>query len=103
MTIFGKLYQFLKQKITTQNVYKERVVINLETLGREYLTAAQNLTDRIHMLNKKSTTLSGNDKILIKRRIASLYYDAAECRNIAKKLITYHERNNKLWNQTTDE
>ena len=66
--------------------------MTLEELGRQYLENVDILTARIHVLNKQINTLTGNDKIILKRRIASLYFDAAECRSHAKKLINYHKK-----------
>ena len=66
--------------------------MNLEQLGKQYLERSQILVERIHKLNNSLPKLTGNDKILMKRRIVSLYCDAAECRNHAKKLMSYHER-----------
>lgn len=68
--------------------------MELYDLGQQYLNQADTLISRIHALNRQSDKLSGNDKILMKRRISSLYSDAAECRRYAKILINYKERKN---------
>ena len=69
--------------------------MDLFELGNEYLRRSEILTERIHELNRIAETMTGKEKILIKRRIASLYSDAAECRKCAQMLINYHWRENK--------
>ncbi len=65
--------------------------MKLYILGRQYLSLADKLTQRIHRLTRESKKLSGVDLILMKRRILSLYIDAAECRRCAERLINYHK------------
>lgn len=69
--------------------------MELSDLGREYLHRANLLLKRIHELNAVCQKLKGNEKIVLKRRIMSLYIDAAECRRLAKLLIEY-ERKGRL-------
>ncbi len=63
--------------------------MELSGLGKEYLNRADILIEKIHKLNRLADSLSGNEKILMKRRILSLYCDALECRKCAKILISY--------------
>lgn len=63
--------------------------MELFQLGAEYLQHADELLSRIHVLSKKIKTLKGNELIMMKRRILSLYIDAAECRRLAKYLMNY--------------
>ncbi len=65
--------------------------MQLEEIGYQYLTQAERLLNHIHSLNKTINSLSGNNKILMKRRIVSLYSDAAECRRYANILINYRK------------
>ena len=66
--------------------------MELFELGKEYLTRAELLIEKIHKLNRLADSLEGNEKILMKRRILSLYCDALECRKCAKMLIAYKRR-----------
>ncbi len=66
--------------------------MELNELGQQYLIAADCLTKRIHHLNRIVKMLKGNDLIIMKRRILSLYIDAAECRRCADRLINYHKK-----------
>lgn len=63
----------------------------LFTLGAEYLKRSQELLQRIKKLNVAVRSASGNDRILLKRRILSLYSDAAECRRISALLMDYRK------------
>ena len=65
--------------------------MKLHNLGQEYLKTADALTSRIHELNRELKALQGNDLIVMKRRILSLYIDAAECRRCAERLINYNK------------
>ena len=65
--------------------------MTLEELGRQYLEQAKVLTEHIHELNKEAKKLTGEDLILMKRRILSLYNDVAECKKTALHLIYYYE------------
>ena len=71
----------------------------LSKLGAEYLQQAKKLLQRIQRLNTAVKSANGNDKIVLKRRILSLYSDAAECRRISTLLMNYgketsYEQNN---------
>ena len=66
--------------------------MELFELGAEYLKRAELLIEKIHKLNKLTDSLRDNEKILMKRRILSLYCDALECRKCAKLLISYKRR-----------
>ena len=73
--------------------------MELYELGKQYLITSQALTLRIHQLNTRVKMLQGNDLIVMKRRILSLYIDAAECRRCAQRLMNYkgemkYEQNN---------
>ena len=68
--------------------------MDLFELGNEYLRRSEILTERIHELNRIAKTMTGKEKTLLKRRISSLYSDAAECRKCAQMLISYHWRGN---------
>lgn len=68
--------------------------MELSELGEQYLIAAEKLLCRIHELNVRVKKLSGNDKILMKRRIYLLYQDAADCRHCATLLINYRNGGN---------
>ncbi len=63
--------------------------MELSELGAEYLNRADILIEKIHKLNRLADSLENNEKILMKRRILSLYCDALECRKCAKMLIAY--------------
>lgn len=65
--------------------------MRLFQLGAEYLQRADELLSRIHVLSKNIKTLNGNEQIVMKRRILSLYIDAAECRRQAKHLMNYQK------------
>lgn len=65
--------------------------MELFQLGAEYLQRADELLNRIHVLSKEVKTLNGNELIIMKRRILSLYIDAAECRTQAKHLMNYRK------------
>lgn len=67
--------------------------MTLKELGQEYFKQAEILTERIHELNKQAKKLSGEDLIIMKRRILSLYNDVAECKRTAVKLMYYYEEN----------
>jgi DNA-binding transcriptional LysR family regulator len=69
--------------------------MELSDLGREYLERADRLLQRIHELNAICKDFTGNEKIVLKRRILSLYFDAAECRKLAKMLMSYKGGENK--------
>lgn len=64
--------------------------MKLYELGKQYLSVSQALTSRIHQLNLEVKKLQGNDLIVMKRRILSLYIDAAECRRCSERLINYN-------------
>ncbi len=73
--------------------------MELYELGKQYLSVSQALTSRIHQLNAEVKKLQGNDLIVMKRRILSLYIDAAECRRCSERLMNYkgetnYEQNN---------
>lgn len=69
--------------------------MTLYELGCEYRERAQAVLERIHTLNKELPNLTGNDIILMKRRICLLYKDALACKQTAQKLMTYYERRDK--------
>jgi hypothetical protein len=64
--------------------------MELYELGKQYLIASETLTLRIHQLNAEVKKLKGNDLIIMKRRLLSLYIDAAECRRCAQRLMNYN-------------
>jgi len=73
--------------------------MELYELGVQYLAQSKAITLRIHQLNAEVKKLQGNDLIVMKRRILSLYIDAAECRRCSERLMTYkgetnYEQNN---------
>ena len=74
--------------------------MELNELAEQYLQLSHLLLERIHRLKGCVNRLSGNDKLIMKRRIMSLYIDAAECRRCAlhlkscKKGVTNNEQNN---------
>ncbi len=65
--------------------------MQLSELKEQYLIQSQKLLKRIHELNIEVNRLKGNDRIIMKRRILSLYSDAAECRRIATVLANYRK------------
>lgn len=65
--------------------------MELSQLGEQYLQRADILLERVHRLNAEVKNLSGTDLILMKRRILSLYTDAAQCRKHATLLINYRK------------
>ncbi len=73
--------------------------MELYELGKQYLSLSTAITCRIHQLNLEVKKLHGNDLIVMKRRILSLYIDAAECRRCSERLMnckgeTNYEQNN---------
>ncbi len=73
--------------------------MELYELGKQYLSLSKAITSRIHQLNLEVKKLQGNDLIVMKRRILSLYIDAAECRRCSERLMNYkgetnYEQNN---------
>ncbi len=66
--------------------------MELNELGNEYLKRCNILLNRISELKRLAEKLNGDEKILIKRRIAMLYDDAEHCRSCAYILINYHRR-----------
>ena len=64
--------------------------MTLQELGKQYLEQADILTERIAELRKRAKKLTGEDVIIMKRRILSLYNDVAELRRTAVKLIYYY-------------
>ena len=67
--------------------------MTLFELGHEYLKRSEELMARIHKLAPEVKKLKGNELIVMKRRILSLYNDAAECKRCAIKLIGYGDMN----------
>ena len=72
---------------------KKEELMLLSTLGAEYMQQSQRLLQRIQRLNAAVRSADGNDKIVLKRRILSLYSDAAECRRISALLMNYGKEN----------
>lgn len=66
--------------------------MTLYELGAQYQQRAREISERIHTLRRLLPTLSGQEEIAFKRRLLSLYNDAAACRETAKKLMEYYER-----------
>ena len=64
--------------------------MTLQELGKQYLEQADILTERIAELRKQAKKLTGEDVIIMKRRILSLYNDVAELRRTAVKLLYYY-------------
>ncbi len=60
--------------------------MELNELAEQYLQQSHNLLERVHRLKECVDSLNGNDKLIMKRRIMSLYVDAAECRRYALHL-----------------
>lgn len=70
--------------------------MELYELSKQYLSLSKAITSRIHQLNFEVKKLQGNDLIVMKRRILSLYIDAAECRRCSERLMNYKgETNNE--------
>lgn len=67
--------------------------MTLYELGEEYEKRAEQVTLRIHKLNEQLKKLTGENRVYMRRRIYQLYIDATNCRNTAKKLKEYYERN----------
>ena len=65
--------------------------MTLYELGCEYRDRAIRLGEHIQTVRKLLPTTTGNDLVVLKRRILSLYHDAAECRRVAEKLMNYYE------------
>lgn len=71
--------------------------MELFELAEQYFVCATVLSERIKTLNSQLKLLQTNkDKIIIKRRIISLYSDVLECRRCAKKLLEYKSSKNQL-------
>ncbi len=66
--------------------------MTLYELGKEYLERSVRLTERIRLISQEGKKLDGNRLLLLKRRIYSLYSDAAACRKTAERLMAYYER-----------
>ncbi len=64
--------------------------MTLQELGKQYLEQADLLSERIAELRKEAKKLTGEDVIIMKRRILSLYNDVAELRRTAVKLLYYY-------------
>lgn len=65
--------------------------MTLYELGCQYRTRSVELLTRVREIRKSLPTTTGNDQVVLKRRILSLYQDAAECRRLADKLMNYYE------------
>ncbi len=65
--------------------------MKLTNLADQYLQQANALLERIHRLTPQLHRLNGNEKLAMKRRILSLYVDAAECRRCAAHLKNYQK------------
>lgn len=63
--------------------------MELKELSDQYLQRSHALLERIHLLKRCVDRLSGNNKLIMKRRIMSLYLDAAECRRCAMHLLNF--------------
>lgn len=66
--------------------------MELFDLGHEYLERSETLIKHIHKLNEQCDGMCGNEKVVMKRRIYSLYSDAANCRKLAMMMISYGKR-----------
>lgn len=66
--------------------------MELHELGRQYIDAADRLNARVRLLNLLADSLSGNDKIFVRRRVYSLYGDSLRCRKTGKYLISYRKK-----------
>ncbi|MEG1887330.1 MAG: hypothetical protein RR177_04310 [Oscillospiraceae bacterium] len=66
--------------------------MQLEELGQQYIEQSRVLVKKIHDINAGLKTLEGNELLVLKRRIYSLYSDAADCRRLGEKLINYYRR-----------
>ena len=69
--------------------------MELYDLGLEYLNRCEILLARIKQLNVIAENVSGDQKILLKRRIAMLTFDASHCRECALILINYRRKDNR--------
>lgn len=67
--------------------------MELYELGKQYEQRATELTEYIHSLNKQLQNLTGENKLLMRRRIYMLYQDVTNLRQLAKKMTEYYERN----------
>ena len=64
--------------------------MSIYELACQYRVSAGLLKARIHNLSPTLKDKNGSELILEKRRIYSLYADAAECLRCAKKLENYY-------------
>ena len=69
--------------------------MELYELGLEYLSRCEILLDRIRELNAMSEKISGDQKILLKRRVAMLTSDVSRCRDCALILINYRRKDDR--------
>lgn len=69
--------------------------MELYELGLEYLSRCEILLDRIRELNAMSEKISGDQKILLKRRVAMLTSDVSHCRECALILINYRRKDDR--------
>lgn len=69
--------------------------MTLTELIEQYSHTAQELTVRAKILNQQLDALPANRKIVMKRRINLLCYDAARCRESARILTGYVKKENK--------
>lgn len=70
--------------------------MELYDLGKEYLKRSEELIEHIHELNKRCDELDGSERTVLKRRIYSLYCDAAHCRDSAIILMSYGKRGESI-------
>ncbi|MBE6798996.1 MAG: hypothetical protein E7525_04400 [Ruminococcaceae bacterium] len=70
--------------------------MTLTELSNQYLATAKALTKRSKSLGMLVDSLPPNQRIIMKRRINLLCYDAAECRRCAKILNLHCTKENDL-------
>lgn len=69
--------------------------MDLMDLGLEYLERSVHLKNKIQSLLTEYQDASGYKERELKRRLNSLYNDAAECTRIGRMLISYYRRGSK--------
>ncbi len=77
--------------------------MTLFELGKQYSERCDAIMERIHSLTPQMKKMKGKELIIMKRRILSLYNDAAECRRCAIRLMSYSYRRNTNQKEISNE
>jgi len=69
--------------------------MTLYELGEDYLRQNEIIVNKIHSLNVELKTKTGNDYIVLKGNIMTLYQMSRELRDTAYRLMHYYDRCDK--------